>query len=416
MNKIKIIDSPMGYGKTSYLIQMINEAPKDSKFIYITPFLDECDRVVKSCRSKKFHQPDNKNSDGTKLKSFKELVGKNKNIVATHSLLSMADEDLMILIKAFGYTLILDEVMEVVSEANVTKDDITTLFGEDLIKVDESDCGKVAWIKDSYNGRFNDIRTMADNNALYFVNGTLMVWCLPTKIFSMFNEIYVSTYMFNCQLQRYYYDYFGFEYEYFHVSKNNDKYYIKPTINNNYDIEFRKKAKTLINIVDNDKLNVLGDYTGKNKTIKSALSKTWYLKHEKDGSLLALKKCTYNFFTNLCDENKSSDNMWTTYKDYIGELKGKRYTKGWIPINSRATNQYKDKKNCAYLINRYINPFFKEFFSKKDIVVNEDDFALSELLQWIWRSQIRDDKPINLYIPSQRMREMLITFLNDTGN
>ena len=76
MNNIKIIDSPMGYGKTSYLIQMINESPKDDKFIYITPFLDEVNRITKECRSKHFLQPTNKNSEGTKLKSFKNLVGK----------------------------------------------------------------------------------------------------------------------------------------------------------------------------------------------------------------------------------------------------------------------------------------------------------------------------------------------------
>lgn len=413
MNNIKIIDSPMGYGKTSYLIQMINESPKDDKFIYITPFLDEVNRITKECRSKHFLQPTNKNSEGTKLKSFKNLVGMNKNIVATHSLLSMADEDLMNLIKAFGYTLILDEVMDVVSEANVTKDDINTMLQDKLIKIEDEDNGKVVWTKEDYNGRFNDIKTMADNESLYYVNNCLMVWSLPTKIFSMFNEVYVSTYMFDCQMQRYYYDYFGFKYDYYHVLKEDNKYKIEPTINYDYDKEFKKKAKSLINIIENEKLNVLGNYTGFRGQNKTALSKTWYLTHEKDGYLLALKKNTYNFFNNYCKGSKSSDNMWTTFKEYQNRLKGNGYTKGWIPINSRATNNYRNKKNCAYLINRYINPFFKQFFSKKGIIVDEDEFALSELLQWVWRSQIRDEKSINLYIPSQRMRDLLKEFLSN---
>ena len=41
--------------------------------------------------------------------------------------------------------------------------------------------------------------------------------------------------------------------------------------------------------------------------------------------------------------------------------------------------------------------------------------ALSEMLQWVWRSAIRDDKPINLYIPSRRMRELLIDWINTTN-
>ena len=34
------------------------------------------------------------------------------------------------------------------------------------------------------------------------------------------------------------------------------------------------------------------------------------------------------------------------------------------------------------------------------------------MIQWIFRSQIRQYKPINIYIPSERMRELLIDWLN----
>lgn len=86
MNKIKVIDSPMGYGKTSYLIQMINEDKSNNKYIFITPFLDECERIQSSCKTKKFIQPTNKNKKGSKLESLKQLIIKEKNIVSTHSL------------------------------------------------------------------------------------------------------------------------------------------------------------------------------------------------------------------------------------------------------------------------------------------------------------------------------------------
>ena len=105
--------------------------------------------------------------------------------------------------------------------------------------------------------------------------------------------------------------------------------------------------------------------------------------------------------------------MWTTFNDYKSKLKGKGYTKGFVPCNSRATNQYSNKKNCAYVINRYLNPFYQAFFDNRNIKVDQDKYALSEMLQWIWRSAVRNGKSINLYIPSQRMRELLINFLND---
>lgn len=44
--KIKIIDSIMGSGKTSAAINYMNK-DYQKKFIYITPYLDEVDRLVK---------------------------------------------------------------------------------------------------------------------------------------------------------------------------------------------------------------------------------------------------------------------------------------------------------------------------------------------------------------------------------
>ena len=52
---------------------------------------------------------------------------------------------------------------------------------------------------------------MANNNSLYYVNKTLMVWSLPVSIFDCFEEVFISTYMFDAQIQKYYYDYFEME-------------------------------------------------------------------------------------------------------------------------------------------------------------------------------------------------------------
>lgn len=49
----------------------------------------------------------------------------------------------------------------------------------------------------------------------------------------------------------------------------------------------------------------------------------------------------------------------------------------------------------------------KNFFSANNIDVDENGFALSEMLQFIWRSAIRDGKEIWVYIPSIRMRNLL---------
>ena len=234
-----------------------------------------------------------------------------------------------------------------------------------------------------------------------------MVWAMPISSFQAFDEVYVLTYQFHCQIQRYYYDYFGLEYKYFHIENKEGKYLLKETKDeemNTYDIEFRRKAKELITIVDNKKLNSIGDDY-------YSLSKSWFNKKENEPLIKQLKNNTYNFFYKYA-KTKTEDNMWTCFKEYIPNLKGKGYTKGWIPLNSRATNDYANKQSLAYLCNRFLNPFVEKFFSMRDIKIEENEYALSELLQWIWRSRIRNGESIILYIPSRRMRELLENFLN----
>ena len=54
----------------------------------------------------------------------------------------------------------------------------------------------------------------------------------------------------------------------------------------------------------------------------------------------------------------------------------------------------------------------KQYLERNGATINEDMYALSELVQWTFRSRIREGEPINLYIPSERMRDILINWLN----
>ena len=42
----------------------------------------------------------------------------------------------------------------------------------------------------------------------------------------------------------------------------------------------------------------------------------------------------------------------------------------------------------------------------------EELYALGEMVQWIYRSQIRRGDPIVIYIPSKRMRDILIGWVD----
>jgi hypothetical protein len=65
----------------------------------------------------------------------------------------------------------------------------------------------------------------------------------------------------------------------------------------------------------------------------------------------------------------------------------------------------------AYLCNIFYHPHIRGYFTDRKIPVYEDLYALSEMLQWLYRAQIRRGDPIHVFIPSARMRGLLKAWL-----
>jgi hypothetical protein len=392
MKTIKIVDSIMGAGKTSWALQFIEQSPAYKKFIYITPYLDEVKRVTTSVHSRKFIEPNNNNSEGRKLRSLKELIVAGKDIAATHSLFQTADDELIELLTGSGYTLILDEVMDVIERANINQHDIKALLDLEYIEVVEN---RVNWIYDGYtDGRFSDIKLLARAGNLFIHRNNFLLWTFPPRVFQTFDDVYVLTYLFNAQVQRYYYDLHGLEYE-FHAVKHNGQAY-ELTV---YDrkAERREDLMALIDLYEG-KLNDVAERS-------NALSTTW-LSRANESVLDEIKKAMSNYFRNIV-KAKSNEIMWTTVKDCRSDLAGKGYSKAFTACNLRATNEYADRWALAYVYNRYCHPIERVFFEDNGVSVDQDLFAVSDLLQWVWRSRIRKGEPINLYLPSSRMRSLL---------
>lgn len=384
--QVNVIDSVCGSYKTTAAINMINNSSEEVRYLYITPFLSEVKRIKEQCSSKHFCEP---KVQKTKLNAIKDLLKNKRNIVSTHALFHKFDQESIELSYLNNYVLVLDEVSEVVQPMNVTKDDLDTILTK-YAYVNENNV--LIWTATEYEGRFEDYKQLSELGCIAVYNNMAFLWLFPISIFKAFKSIYILTYMFEAQTQCYYYKYYGIKYKYLYVKDNSYFTEEKQEIDIN---EYKK----LINIYDNEKANDIGkfDYT---------LSATWYLKKSEDMYFFnELKKKTVTYFMNM--NTLSKDNMWTCYKNYKQYISGNGYTKGFVSLNARATNDYRHKISLAYLSNIYLNPFIKNFFIQHNININEDMFALSELLQWMFRSQLREKKPINIFIPSKRMRELL---------
>lgn len=147
---------------------------------------------------------------------------------------------------------------------------------------------------------------------------------------------------------------------------------------------------------------------------ENALSKTWFAKHRRTGKAQVLFNNARNILMNRykagCDQA-----LWTCFKDEKRHYGVKSYAGAFCPCNARATNEFRKRNNLAYLVNVYDHPYILRWFANQGITVDQNAFALSQLLQWIWRSAIREGKPVRMYIPSCRMRRLFLTWLGKTA-
>jgi hypothetical protein len=398
---VKIIDSIMGSGKTEWAIGYMNAHP-EKKFMYITPYNDELkDRIIPKCPSLKFRFA----KEGRKVHDFKQMLANGENIAATHECFKRADEEVEALLEANDYTLILDEVFDVVIDLKYSKADIQGILSY-YATVDEHN--RLVWTSEEYqdeNAKYGDIIKLAKLGKILVFDNSLFLWLFPIEFFHKFSEVYVMTYLFPGQIQKYYFDMHGVGYEYYKVIGNQQEGYKLI----GHDGTISNDLKSLVSVYEGN-LNTIGR--------KSALSSTWY---DNAGCKLNVLRKNIRCFLREKHHAKAKDIMWTCFegaKDsktgkykFIEQLKGEGYTSGFVPCNCRATNVYKERTYAAYCVNRYMRPMIKRYVGMTD--AQQEIWALSEMLQFLWRSAIREGHKINLYIPSERMRRLLYQFLDN---
>lgn len=401
---IKVCDAIMGTGKSSAAITYMNEH-SDNKFIYITPYLEEANRIKSNCPKLKFIEPSDKLKEFNFRKSehTAALIKDGRNIATTHQAFKRYSQETLKDIQSQGYTLIIDENIEMLERYDIHQDDIQ--LAVDAGYIEEND--GIYTIKNTeYKGKLLEelFRFLQSRELVRMPGGDnihLFYWILPPSLLLAFKDVFVLTYLFNGQSIRYFMDIYNLEYDFIGIHKDDGGTYRFGEFPG-YTPEYVSNIDKVLHILDNDKMNSIGnDYY--------ALSKNWF---EAGTELDKLKHNMHNYYYNIHGDVPSDQRLWGVYKDVESVLKGKGYTKSCLTFNVRATNAYKDKTCLVYLPNIFMNVNEKKFYYKHGVEVDENTFALSIMIQWIWRSAIRDGREVDLYIPSKRMRTLLIDWMN----
>lgn len=401
--KIKVCDAIMGAGKTTAAIHMMNANPT-GRYLFVTPYLSEIQRIKTACPALSFYEPESRKC-ATKTKSIEHLFAEGCNIACTHALFGILSPESIELIRQNHYTMILDEVMNVIEVERICLGDIQFMFDTGLIRMAD-DGYHVEWQNPDYKGsNFANLMQKAQLGNLIYYKQQMMFWTLPVENFEAFDDIYILTYMFEGQMQRYYYEMNGVDIEYIGTRIVDGTYEFSPYGGQNPGTEM---LLSKLHILDTDKWNQLGQN-------ENALSSGWYKRGvavQNAPVVETMAKNMFNIFKHIY-KAKTGETMWTVFKPYRERFGQRGYKKDFVSCGTRATNEYRDRHYLAYLVNVYFNPVLKHYFEDQGVKVDEDAYALSEMVQWIWRSAIRCGEEIWIYIPSKRMRGLLTRWLRE---
>lgn len=350
----------MGSGKTQAMYQMIRSNP-DKSYMVVTPYL----KTIQDAKDAGLAIREPEYKGGTKLDSLKYLLSHGYNIGCTHSLFLNVDDEVWDLICDSGYTLFIDEALDVVKPINDLIDDVgykvkpgtaAFLLRQGVISVDEF-C-RVSWHgqdMDSIDYEYRYLEPYIKSGNVLCVNGQLFLWIFPPKIFEAFNDIYILSYLFKGTVFDAYLTINNFKYElggvtgYFgskeglHFTEYHD------------DKESRIALKDIINIYDG-MANGIG-------LKRYNLSDKWY----KTASSLDLKAVRTSFNTFYKKVNTSEKRvMWTVYKQAQEHvcIDGAKYVRRLSASENKAMKDDPDCKDAA-LNNRTLSRLVSEMHTAK---------------------------------------------------
>ena len=446
-----IVDSPMGIGKSSSLMTYIsyNPAYKEDEFvdslkrtglfndlehkrfiIFVSTVKERDERFLCRLNAKRPEQP-------PFHQSILELIRKGENIVTTQSLWGFFNEET---IKAFRqspypYTAYFDEIPPLFREvvgAKQTKDSFGAIdhFGKSDVLLMQKDGiilrkgDRLAYNPDSdYNRQSSDykvfdaIKNLGRSCDLYPYGDkqghfTSIIAFVKRELFACFKECWFFSYLTKDSMISQYCVMNHIAMEYYHIEKG----FIRRNPEGKYREDYPRGIERLV-ILEDKRFN-----------LDESLSKEWY-KAARNGKneegLKKLQRCFRSAYTFMKQQGvRSNTFFFTTFTAYQDLLAGdgRHYPtlKRFLPCNAKATNDYSSCTGVAYLCNRIFDVTCTNFLAQQaketnnpQLKFNNDNYALSELLQFIWRSNVRvadSDKPVYVWVPNKRMRKLLRDF------
>lgn len=407
--KIELLDSIMGSGKTQGVIQWMLNNPQN-KYLYVSPMLTEVEeRIPTACQALEFTYPCTEEYK-TKGQHLLKLLEEGCNVSFTHSLFTDLTKQHLSLIRKHEYVLIVDEEVAFIEpyKGNYSRDDIVSLEKAGHIRVEEDNLGRVVWQwyddNEMNDTAYSKLKRMSDLGMLYCAkrDRKIMVVHLPIELVQSSRRVILLTYLFKGSVMESFMDLKGIKIVPF-------KEVVPPKTTK----DVLTKAKSLITFIDTTTTKAVSNLS---------MSSTWYSKNATTADLERVSNAIFSVYRKFGDKESFIFTAPKSLADYqyVKDEKLKRniiHKKmpkdvDWIYCGTKATNMWSHKTVAVHAYNRYVNTAIKAYLQDYGTPPDDDMFALSEMVQWIFRTCIRNDEPLQLCILNSRMKGLLCNWLS----
>lgn len=442
---VDVIDANMGTGKSSWATMLIRGNQAD-RFIVVLPMISELYRYNDKLKGIEglvsLHKGDHK-----KIR-FDEALQNSRIILITHALFEdYLNEVSFEELEQGKWNLIMDEVVTAFEQAKINHTSIRGLVDRKAVTIKQIN-DKIEQLipdKTKYQLHMESSEYMMDNSQksflkealskdafsiLFNINNQEGERCysvaLKKKRLLPFESVRILTYLFKDTDLDYWFQINKIKVNHLQLTRNAKTNSISDFSTTPHNGKYSgSKFKHLIEFLDPPSDPRKQRYGEKMYHFSSSSMKDEFNPRTKNKGYLQIQKEVRNVLTNLFRNKRKTmiepnDFMFTCRKeskesfqdsknrltkDFIGEST-------FIPFNHRATNKLDHKHFLAYIYNAFPFPSVVKTVHAHGLKYNQDRYSLYILIQWIWRSAIRNEEKIYIYIPSKRMRGILELWLN----
>ncbi len=420
----RVLDAGMGAGKSTAIISYINSTLH--LVIILVERQSEVDRYVKAC-PRLISVADVAELSGTlKSEEIINLVKQGKSIVSTHQLFARWDGELLREIKQKGYELIKDEVIEGFEVLRQFKSEDFQLMLErkQLEAVPNDKLNRVRLGLFPLPSRYQDVTDALKNRDCYlyeFAEGIRLITAPKEEAFRVFDKVTILTYMFQASTLSYMFKMNGYNFDYFSVKDGHIvKYYKQNGERFLHQLTVEGLARRALRLSDGRPISLSSSEATNKPAVHGVICKeirNVYRRWQRDAGISS-NDFAYTYHGDYWEEVHHRDHSNLTlnrhYRDIVRReqmTEEQRKAVTFIPQTTRGTNDHSHKKYMVFAVNVHMNPIIENFLKSHFETIDTDSYALSRLVQWLWRGCIRKGEPMVCCVFSKRMRNLLNEWL-----